>query len=653
MRLYQPVLFVGLGGTGCDIGAELERRMRDEICGPDGDRFRSQLPGARLLPYQLPSCIQFMYADTNRSELERIPNRVVPGIQHVPAAAMTAHYSRDLVPPVDSYPDLARNLRLQANRETETWLPPPLGEPRVNPLNRGAGQFPTIGRAALFGSLLDGVAPVLRDIQAAIGQLSASGEDLHALGGGSPKGVDVFVAFSVAGGTGGGIFYDYLHLIGLALSNSSLRATIWPLVLMPSAFERGFGGGRYADLNAARALVDLFHLVDQQNGGSAQLNLRGVGTKRPIGPEDVAVQYPVNGRIMMRPGTTQTGILFSRPASATREDMHRAIVSFVMSLVETEVTDHDQRSGVVPQSFAESFINEVTHRQALAGNGIGNRGVSTALVASLTVPVDELAGIVSGRLLRNAIEQLSTPITKVEFNRAEMEEFLSEAGVHQILRRSATAFAEPAPAYGAKEVASALTDRLEAMRIGIESLRAQLSREVPLMAGNFHPEGAIDELLGKMDVFKVQRILFGHPELANDVDKGGVNGLLHRRRAEPPPPNKNAAPPPIPELRDRLFKKVQWTDEWPVACRANQDAWYTWRTHVEWARSWEMHTSQWRRPLERAERNLTALTRELLKFVRDDHEDFERRSAELYKKRVGDPTCSRRLMAGWTSSTNR
>lgn len=70
MRLYQPVLFVGLGGTGCDIGAELERRMRDEICGPDGDRFRSQLPGARLLPYQLPSCIQFMYADTNLDSRE-------------------------------------------------------------------------------------------------------------------------------------------------------------------------------------------------------------------------------------------------------------------------------------------------------------------------------------------------------------------------------------------------------------------------------------------------------------------------------------------------------------------------------------------------------------------------------------------------------
>ena len=84
------------------------------------------------------------------------------------------------------------------------------------------------------------------------------------------------MAFSIAGGTGGGIFYDYLHLIGLALPNSSLRAKIWPLVLMPSAFENGRGGGRTAELNAARALLDLFRLVDQQNGAAARLNLQGM-----------------------------------------------------------------------------------------------------------------------------------------------------------------------------------------------------------------------------------------------------------------------------------------------------------------------------------------------------------------------------------------
>ena len=54
MKLYQPVLFVGLGGTGCDIGAELERRLREEICGPDGNDFRRKRGQEGLLSYQLP-----------------------------------------------------------------------------------------------------------------------------------------------------------------------------------------------------------------------------------------------------------------------------------------------------------------------------------------------------------------------------------------------------------------------------------------------------------------------------------------------------------------------------------------------------------------------------------------------------------------------
>jgi len=174
MKLYQPVMFVGLGGTGCDIGAELERRLREEICGPDGNDFLRQRQGANLLPYQLPSCVQFVYADMNQAELDRLPRRVVPGLQHVPASALTAQYVRDLVPQVDTYPELARNLRLEAPRITEGWLPPLEDEPRVNPLHRGAGQFPTIGRAALFGTFMDGIAPAVRGIRAAIGLPCAS-----------------------------------------------------------------------------------------------------------------------------------------------------------------------------------------------------------------------------------------------------------------------------------------------------------------------------------------------------------------------------------------------------------------------------------------------------------------------------------------------
>ena len=87
MKLYQPVLFVGLGGTGCDIGAELERRLREEICGPDGIDFRKHRGKDDMLPYQLPSCIQFVYADMNQAELDRLPRRVVPGPEHVPGGA--------------------------------------------------------------------------------------------------------------------------------------------------------------------------------------------------------------------------------------------------------------------------------------------------------------------------------------------------------------------------------------------------------------------------------------------------------------------------------------------------------------------------------------------------------------------------------------
>ena len=98
-----------------------------------------------------------------------------------------------------------------------------------------------------------------------------------------------------------------------------------------------------------------------------------------------------------------------------------------------------------------------------------------------------------------------------------------------------------------------------------------------------------------MDVFKLQRVIFGHPALADDVDLGGVNGLLHRRRAAPPPTN-NPAAPAVPELRDRFMKKVSWTDEEVVACRKRQDAWYQWCTYVEWAKAWETYMPQWACP---------------------------------------------------------
>ena len=90
--------------------------MREEICGPDGNDFRKLRAKEGMLPYQLPSCVQFVYADMNQAELDRLPRRVVPGPDHIAAAGLNAHYVTGLVPDVASYPELAVNLRLQAER---------------------------------------------------------------------------------------------------------------------------------------------------------------------------------------------------------------------------------------------------------------------------------------------------------------------------------------------------------------------------------------------------------------------------------------------------------------------------------------------------------------------------------------------------------
>jgi hypothetical protein len=554
----------------------------------------------------------------------------------VPAAQATAHYVRDLTPPVASYPQLAVKLRLAAARETASWLPPANGEPRISPLTKGAGQLPTIGRAALFGTFLGSIDPAMRDLRTAIGNLATSAEDLVALGGRAPRAVDVFVAFSLAGGTGAGIFYDYLHLIG-DLCGTRLPAKIYPLVLMPSAFPLGLGGGRPAQLNAARGLLDLFRLVDQQNAGDALTHLTS-DAHREERSEWQSVRYPGMPEITLPPGMVQTGFLFSQPVGADRVDLHRSIASLVLSLIGTELHPDDDKTGESHQTFADWWVNSGSNRQTPADNGIGNRGVSTALVASLTVPVDELAGVIGGRLLRIAIEQLSSPIGKPESNLSHIEDFLRAANVHPVFARDGVQFAEPEPGHGAREVATALNDRAEAMKAGLASLQAKLGREMPQLVGRFDPRAAIFELLAKLDVFRVQRVGFGHNGLTDDYDKGGAAGVLNRRLASPVAPDGfGPVPPTAQEYRNRLVGliKVKWADREPVAVRQQQDGWYTWRTHVAWAEAWAAHAPQWRRTLADAEAELRRLTEGLLEFARQDNERFGQRAAELYRRRVG------------------
>jgi hypothetical protein len=636
LKIYQPMLYVGLGGTGCHIGAELERRLREELCGPDGTDLQELMTGQDFLPYQLPSCLQFVYADLNEAELARLRRRVVPSEEHLPAATRTAHLVYGLVPQHNTYPEVARSLRVNAGELVSDWLPPAGGEPRVGPLVKGAGQLPTVGRATLLETFRNGLGPAQQPITDAVGQISTSGGQLARLGGRLHGSVDVFVAFSVAGGTGAGIFYDYLHLIGDALAVAGYQAQIYPLVVMPSAFPDGLGGGRNARLNAGRALLDLFRLVDDQNGQAAKTELGDLGLTGAL-----AVRYPTGVELRLRPTTVQTAFLFSRTAGVERDDLHRSIVSLMLSLVGTDQERSEEQEVVADhpyQSFADDFINRGVDRQLPAESGLGNRGVSTSLVASMTVPVDDLADIVSSRLLAAGVAELSVPPPgTAELNRPLLEQAFALANIEPLRTRSPLEFTEPpVPGKGVDAVTRALADRIKTMEAGLDALDRQLAEQVPALAQDFDPRRMASRLLDQVDLFRLHRVVLGHRELRDPADQRGFLALLEGRRQAPEPPQGiDDSPPRSAALRRSLFSRVRWTDPAVRTELERQNAWYAWRARRSWHAAWADQTPRWERKATDLRRELDAIIDAFAEHVRQEAGRFARRAQDLYRPRIG------------------
>ncbi|GAA3868914.1 hypothetical protein GCM10022243_38140 [Saccharothrix violaceirubra] len=637
MRIYQPMMFVGLGGTGCRIGAELERRFREELCGPGGTDLVDVMPGKNFLPYQLPGCLQFVYADLSEDEFGLLERRVVPDLDHRAAAERTLHVVRDLVPQYDTYPEVARSLRLSADEEVVRWLPPQDGEPRIGPLVRGAGQLPTVGRAALFETFRSGLAPAQTPLLRALGNINNSFGELALLGGGhrTPS-CDVFVAFSVAGGTGSGLFFDYLHLIGDAFGQSGLRARIYPLVVMPSAFDEGLGGGRPARLNAGRALLDLFRLVDDQNAQAAGTELDHEGVRGTL-----SVRYPDRAEIHLRASTVQTAFLFGRGPGVRREDLHRSVVSLILSLVGTDVaTDAEDARHATQQtfmSFADSFINGAVEREAPARTGIGNRGVSTGSVASMTIPVDDIADLISSRLLAEAVSELDrVPAGAAEDNADLIDRFFIESNLDALRERAPEPISEPAPTQGATAIQRALTTRVRTMESALRAFVPELDGRVGNLTQVFDPLHALRSLLGSVDPFRAQRVVSGEDGQADEASRAGFAGALESRRGEPPAPDGIGVNPPTGlRVSGGWLRKARWADSAVRSAIARQDEWYVWRARRAWSNAWNEQAPRWQYKVEDLVRRITALTGVFRDHAAADRRRFTARTRELYQERVG------------------
>lgn len=646
MKIYRPMLFVGLGGTGCRVGAELERRMREDLCGPDGTRMLKQLPGAGYLPYQLPRCLQFVYADLSADELARVRREVVPGREHDAAAQRTMRLMTNLIPAdLRNSAAVSQRLSVQLREDVVGWLPPKETDPNVGPLLKGAGQLPTVGRAVLFETMRRSPDTAVQALGEALTDINQSADDLQLVSEGNAVSVDqidVFVAFSVAGGTGSGIFYDYLHLIGDVLSHKNVQ--LYPLVLMPSSFDGGPGGGRAAELNAGASLIDLFHLIDDQNAQGAQTRFDSTG-----GHGITSVLYPApKGQVHLKASTVQSGFLFGRPIGGlNRDSINRSMVAMMLSIIGAGPSDAEVASaqaqalgGNGAMSFADSFINGAASRNSPAETGIGRRGVSTSAVAELTVPLQELTDVLASRFLANAVTELLVPKLRLERNSDVMLKFLQAAGLDKLVQARPVNLPPEgeAPAkYDA--VVKALHDRGRAMARNMDGYSRQLEAPVASMAHEFSPaNGAEAALRNGVHLFRLQRVLFGHRDLSEHRERIGAAGVIEEFRFPPPPPQgfTAAAPPPPQGLpKKRLLQPLRWPDPAVQAVKQQQDSWYRWRARQDWNAAWGDNFRTWDRTWAGFRTEFEAIMAPFLDHARGEPGSFDVRAHELYAKRVG------------------
>jgi hypothetical protein len=495
-----------------------------------------------------------------------------------------------LLPGLNSYALVAQYLHTRAEEQVRYFLPPAIGEPQVAPLSRGAGQLPTIARACLFAKIRQaGIDAVQGPINEAITKLRDCAVDLDSLGGVNARSCDVFIAFSVVGGTGNGMFYDYIHLVADAFRKTrSIAIQIYPLVVLPSAFPAGKGGGRNAGLNAGRGLLDLARLVDDQNMRGANPAYRPAALQRP---DEHGVTYrEEHGAyyIQMAPSTLQTAYVFSNDGALTEEELHGSMASFVMSMagVRSEATARDGHS----TGAQSTDINQGVNRQVLSLSGIGGRGMSTAFVTSLTVPRTEILDLFTSLLLVRAIGACSKA-RPGENNLKLVQAFLKATRLTDLVDRP----------YRAQQRANFMPSasvREQRTQLELEQHASKVRQEVEAMAHGFTPRAGLeavarDQSLAPrhVDPFRAQRVIFGGAPALLDGSNPSVVAYL-RRTPRPPEPLKGKT------RKDDLAK-------WRAAAAAEA-----------WTSAWLSQSAVWGPKLDELAASLRQLTTELDQFKR-------------------------------------
>jgi len=417
---------VGIGGSGLDIGRELTEALTREVCGLDGRRLVKR--GGAFVGFergQLPKFIQSVYLDFSQQALDEIQT-------HLQGKNATSIHT--ILPPHNSYRDAADFLRNSNVPQVNEWIP---NDPAVNvsPLSTGAGQYPTVGRTALFASLKkqgyaqsigNELGKSLDALAQSMGELTSfTGTGVHT------NSLAVYIGFSLAGGTGCGIFYDVIHLLynELITRFENVPCTIMPVVIMPSLFDSVLTGinKRNTQLNAATALIDLSRLMDLFNNPDAELALSR-RVMYPWAAVDGSGSYKaVNLDTQFGKTAVKVATLVEKRGGLERKDVYRSIASAIVSQVSTVSTVNQMTMGFVDKLVNDNEIRDMHHTL------LGRKNIMPTVSASLTIPSDRLVDVISQRILADGLRaQYGASLSRTP-TEAHVKSFLAGSGQGKIV----------------------------------------------------------------------------------------------------------------------------------------------------------------------------------------------------------------------------
>jgi hypothetical protein len=377
----RPAILIGLGGTGKQVLLNL-RRMFYESIGRvsvpyvghlwiDTDTSNITLDGKEM---------DFLMREVDFTKSEKVSTELK-------SSDLTNYYDHP-----DDYPHVF------------AWFDQRLT--RHGHISHGAGQIRSFGRLAFF-RYYDDIVKALREKRTEIVSALTQNEALHnyniSL---DSANLDVWLVFSVAGGTGSGMFLDMAFALRHQFPNVRVRA----IIVLPDVFSNDFSDRIYG--NAYAALMELEHYnygKDQaKSERGTDLHRYQVAWTRDL--------YREGERTLLGPVFDTAYIIGNRPAGGSGalalEDKD-ALCRMLAEWIYVEyATGREVESLVAERRSAETnflnALNGITSHPYLS-NGLSftetfSRRYSSLGLSKLYIPVNRVEAVVQYQLAKEFID---------------------------------------------------------------------------------------------------------------------------------------------------------------------------------------------------------------------------------------------------------